>query len=127
MTAGLGFVQLSRDTDPSGHSPYRAFEHVTDSKITTNSAYIWRLSLVCKRGITRDDKQTGISRQSRDDILNYSVGEIFLVRIATHIVKWKDGDRWSLSHDASRYFAASLRAWNVGDTISPDPNRFGDV
>src|SRR6516165_10462164 len=127
MTPGLGFVQLSRDTDPSGRAPYRAFEHIPHAKIMANSTYVRGSPLVGKRGTTCDDKQTGVSRQRRDDILNYSVGEILLVRIATHIVKWKDSDRRTFSHDANRYFAASLRALNVGDTISPDSHRFVDV
>jgi hypothetical protein len=70
----------------------RAFEHIAHAQFARHLLHIDRTPFVGEARITRDDKQPADARQRRDDLLDHTVGEIFLFRVATHILKRQHRD-----------------------------------
>jgi hypothetical protein len=93
MRPGLGLDQLCGDAYPVPTLAHRAFEHVADTKLAPHLLYIDRFSLVGETGIAGDDEQPADPAERGDDLLDHAVGEIFLLRIAAHILERQHRDR----------------------------------
>src|SRR5205085_7568202 len=73
--------QLAGHTNPFSRLAYAAFQHIASAKLTADLLDVDGLSFVGETRISRDYEQQFRARQSRDDILDHAVGEIFLFRI----------------------------------------------
>jgi|SRR6516162_9144873 len=50
-------------------------------------------ALICKTGISGDDKQPSDAAQCSDDFRDHAIGEIFLFGVAAHVLERQHGDR----------------------------------
>src|SRR6516164_5826498 len=87
MTAVGGVDQLARDTNAIIGLPNTALQDVSHAKLRSHVADIDGLALVGKRGVARNDEEPSLSGEARDDVFGETVGEIFLVRIAAHVLE----------------------------------------
>src|SRR5438105_6999368 len=69
---------------------------IADAKLAADLLYAYGFSFVGECGIAGDDEKPTPFRQRRDDVLGNAVDKIFLLGIATDIVKRKDGNRGSV-------------------------------
>jgi hypothetical protein len=93
MRAGLGFDQLDGDPHPPACFAHRAFEHVPDCELAPDLLYIDGLALVGEGRIAGDDEEPADAGERGDDLLDHAVREIFLLRVAAHILKRQYRDR----------------------------------
>ena len=70
-----------------------AFEHVARVQLLGDGANIRGLALVGKRRVAGHYPQPARTRQCRDDVFGYAVGEILLGLLAGKIVEWQHRDR----------------------------------
>src|ERR1700752_331428 len=92
MASCRGFNQLTGNSHPTNHFPHTAFQYIADAQFATNLPDIDGLALVSERRVSSDDEQRLESRQSRKNILDKAVSEIFLIRIAAHDLKGQNGN-----------------------------------
>ena len=85
--------QLGGDAHPPTRLANRAFEHVAHAELAPDLLHVDSLALVCKARIPSDDEQPADAAERSDDLLDHTVGEIFLLRVAAHIGKGQDRDR----------------------------------
>src|SRR5215469_4799863 len=93
MGAGGDIDKLAADAHALPGSAHATFEDIADAKVAANLLEIDGFSFVGECGIAGDDEKPAPFRQRRDDVLGNAVDKIFLLGIATDIVKRKDGDR----------------------------------
>ena len=93
MHAVRGIDQLSGDAHPAGGLAHAALENVPDAELACDVANVDRFTLEGESGIARDDEEPSLPGQPGDDVLGQPVREIFLLRIAAHILKRQHGDR----------------------------------
>src|SRR5438105_10502949 len=105
MRAGRCVDQLPGNAHPVTALAYRAFEHITNAEFTADALHIDCLALVGEARIAGDDEQPADARQRGDDLLDHAVDEIFLLRVAAHVLKWQDRDR--------RLVGERRRPWEV--------------
>src|SRR5258708_6690837 len=130
MSATYSINQLPRDAQAVPGLADGALKHVANAKLATDLLDIDGFSLVGEAGIAGDDEQPFHSRQRSRDILDHAVGEIFLFRIAAHVLKRQHGDGGFVGeHEGLRSLGRRLccrrRAW--ADAHAPNPHRFGDI
>src|SRR5438067_1996771 len=89
MRAGGYVDQLASDTDPIAALAHRAFEHVANAKLAPDLLHIDRLPLVGEGRIASDHEQPGNAGKRGDDFLDHAVDEIFLLRVARHVLEGK--------------------------------------
>ena len=87
MSGALGLNQLGRDAHPLTRLAYAAFKQVSDAEFATHLPQVHSLAFVNKAGIPRDSEQPFDARKPCDNVLNHTVGEILLFRIAAKIVE----------------------------------------
>ena len=87
MRSGFSFEQLCRDAHASPGLAHASLQHVTHAKLTPDLARVDRLAFVDEARAARGHEEPLDPRQRRDDVLDHSVGEIFLLRIAAHVLK----------------------------------------
>jgi hypothetical protein len=93
VTAGRGVDQLSCNPHPSAGTADTALENVTDAEFARDLGDIDSRALVSESRAARDHKEGAIVRQRRDDVLDDAVGEIFLLRVAAHVLERQDCNR----------------------------------
>src|SRR6202040_906263 len=81
------------DAHPVPTLAYRAFEDVADTELAPHLLHTDRSSLVSGAGIAGDDEQPADAAERGDDLLDHAIGEIFLLRIAAHILERQNRDR----------------------------------
>src|SRR6516162_8857523 len=94
MRATLRFDQLGGDADALARAANAALKHVPYAEFAADPAYVRGLTLVGIARVASDDEDPAVFRQARDDVLGNTVREIFLSRMARHVVESEDGDRW---------------------------------
>src|SRR5580704_11155521 len=94
MRAVRRIDQLRGDTDTATRFAHRAFEHIADAQFMTDPLNVGGLALVDKARIARDDKQPAYAGKRSDDLFDHAVGEIFLLRVAAHILERQNRNRW---------------------------------
>src|SRR5215472_389797 len=85
--------QLRGDAHPLSAFAHRAFEHIAHTKLAANPLRIRGLAFVGEGRIPRYHKQPADLRERGDDLLDHSVGKVFLFRIATHVLERQHRDR----------------------------------
>ena len=90
---GRSINQLADDADFSRRLAHTAFKHVADAEFAPDLLDIDGLAFVGKGGVSRDDEQRFGPRQPGNDVLDHAVGEIFLLRIAAHVLERQHRDR----------------------------------
>src|SRR5271165_4471229 len=93
MRAGLGIDQVRVDADLVARPSNASFQHVAHTKLAPDLLHIDAVALVREARIAGDYEQPADARQRGDDFLDHAVGEIFLVRIAAHILERQYRDR----------------------------------
>ena len=93
MGAGLGIDKLSGDADLATRLAHAALEHVANAKLASDLLDVDRLALVGEARIAGDDEQRPEPRQSRDDVLDETIDEVFLLRVAAHVLERQHGNR----------------------------------
>ena len=93
MRAGEGVDQLRGDAHPAAALPDRAFEHIPHAELAPDLLHIDRSTLVGEARIAGDDEEPADARERGDDLLDHAVGEIFLLRVAAHVLERQHRDR----------------------------------
>jgi hypothetical protein len=93
MCAALRVDQLRRDAYAAGRFAQRAFEHVSDTQFPADLFHIDGLAFARKARIARDHEEPADAAERSDDLLDHAVGEILLLRVATHVLERQHGDR----------------------------------
>jgi hypothetical protein len=86
MCATLCLGELSCDANVFPGPAHAAFKDIAHPEFAADPTYIDRPSLVGVARVAGDDKNAVVLRETRDDVLSDSVREVFLVRVARHIV-----------------------------------------
>ena len=93
LNAGQSIHKLRSDTNTVTTTTNTPFQHVAHAELAPDMPDVYGLASVLEAGVTGDDKQLREPRQLCDDVVRDAVGEIVLLRVATHIREWKHGDR----------------------------------
>jgi hypothetical protein len=102
MRAGDRIDELPGDPNPVTCFAHRAFQDIANAKLATDPLYIDRLPFVSEARIAGDDKEPADAAECRDDLVDHSIDEIFLLRIAAHILKRQHRDRGLLGQRQTR-------------------------
>ena len=92
MAAVFRVDKLARDADSGSSFSYTSLKNVTHSQLLADLLHLDRFIFVSERGVSRDDEESGNLRKIGNDILGNAVAEIFLLRVAAHIVERQNGD-----------------------------------
>jgi hypothetical protein len=93
VIAGCGVDQLTADTHAATGLPHAAFEHIAHAELAPDLFYVDRAALVGEGRVSGDDEQRRVMRQRGDDLLDHTVGEIFLLWIGAQVLKWQHRNR----------------------------------
>jgi hypothetical protein len=88
MRAGRRVDKLRGNPDSAPGFAHRAFEDIAHTQFTPDPLHVYCLALVRKARIAGDDEEPSDPRQRSDDFLDHAVGEIFLLRVAAHVLEW---------------------------------------
>lgn len=80
-----GVDQLRRDPDPLAGLAKAAFKHVANAKLARDIGDLHGAAFEDEGRVARDHVQSAGARQLGDQVLNQSVGEIFLFDVAAHV------------------------------------------
>src|SRR5207244_3814797 len=129
MSAGFRIDQLPSDAHPAAAFAHRAFEHIAHAHFTADLLHIDRLSLVREARIARDHEEPADARQGRDDLLDHAVHEIFLFRVAAHVLERQHRDRRLVGQWQTSRWDRRLAGMPAGGrpSYTVDPHRSGDV
>src|SRR5271165_3879814 len=129
MRAGQGIDQLPGDTHPRSGFAHRAFQNIADPQLAPDLFHVNGAALVGKGRIAGDDEEPADLRESRNDLLDHAVSEIFLFRVAAHIGEGQHRDRWLVGERQNRWYRG--RRWALGGGASVanpvDPHWASDV
>jgi len=93
MRAVSRIDQLSGDAHAVSALSHRTFEDIADTKLAADLLHIDRSALVRKARIARDDEEPADAGERRDNLLDHTVGKIFLLRVAAQIGEGQHCDR----------------------------------
>src|SRR5437588_7245935 len=122
---GCGVDELSGDAHAIRGLAHTAFEHITHAKLAADLLHVGCPALVGECRIARDDEQPLDARQASSDILHHAVGEIFLLRIAAHVLEGQNSNGWLVGQRKSLGNGRLRVAFSKPDPI--DPYWSGDV
>src|SRR5436190_17789524 len=123
MSARHRIDQLGGNPNPVATLAYRAFQHIAHAQFAADPLYVDRLALVGEARIASDHEQPADAGKRSDDLLDDAVGEIFLLRVAAHILKRQYRDRWLVRKRES----GSLGRLPLPPQHAIDPHRPGDI
>ena len=112
MGATLRLVELRCDADAFARAAHAAFEDIAHPELAADPTHIDRLSLVGVARVAGDDENAVVLREARDDVLGDPVREVFLVRVARHIVEGEHRDR-RLFRQGRIWAGGSRRRWMI--------------
>ncbi len=84
--------QLSSDPDTISRLANATFKDVTNSKLSADLLDIYHNSSICKARVAGNNKQPRRAGQRCNNVLSEAIREIFLFRIATHVIKRQNGN-----------------------------------
>jgi hypothetical protein len=87
VVSGARFDQLSGNPHTLAGFAHRAFEHIAHTQFARYLLHVDGLALVGKARIAGDHEQPGQPGNSGRDFFDHAVSEIFLLRIATHVLE----------------------------------------
>ena len=129
MPAAAGIDELRRDAHAIAGLADAALEHEAHAQVASDLLHLDRPALVAEGGVARDHEQGRNLREVGDQVFGHAVAEIFLLRIAAHVLERQDGDRWFVGqaqaphaseHDRGGYHTrapaprCSSAAWRQG-------------
>ena len=117
MGTRRGVDELSGDPHATTRLADAAFEHIAHAKLASNLLDVDGLALVGEARIAGDNEKRVEPRKRGDDVLDHAVGEIFLLRVAAHVLERQHGDG-GLVGERER------RTWPQADLIA-SAQRFG--
>ena len=92
--AAIGAVdELRGDAQPLPRLAHAAFEHESGVQILADVADIDGAALVGEGGIAGDYREPAVAGEQGQDVFGDTVGEVLLLRVATHVDERQDGDR----------------------------------
>jgi hypothetical protein len=100
--------QLRGNADAVSNPANRAFQHIQDAKLFADLFHVHCSILVGEARISGDHEELADVRQRGDDLLHHAIGEVFLLRIAAHVRKWKHGNGGFVG-ESKGWFYAYLR------------------
>ncbi|MET4092888.1 hypothetical protein ABID60_008643 [Bradyrhizobium sp. S3.5.5] len=103
IQAGRRVDQLTGNSDSIAGLAHTAFEHVANAQLLTDLFDVDRPALVGQSRMSRDDEKRLRTRQSRNDVLDHTVGKIVLLRIRAQVGEWKDRDRGFVGERERRF------------------------
>src|SRR5438046_5476859 len=90
MSAGLGIDELRGDPDAFPHPAHAALDQEANTQLVPEPLHVDGLALEPESRVARSYRQRAPSRQLGDDVLGDAVGEIVLLRIASHVQERTD-------------------------------------
>jgi hypothetical protein len=90
VRAGSLIDQLPSDADFPRCLAHRPFKDIAHAQLVPDLLHVHRLALVGKAGIAGDNEEPFEPRQRRSNLLNHSIGEVFLLGIAAHVLERQD-------------------------------------
>jgi hypothetical protein len=102
MGAARRIDQLAGDAHAAAGLADASLQHVAHAELAADLADVRRLALVGEARIARDHEQRLDAREAGDDVLDHAVGEVFLLRIAAHVLERQDGNRRLVEHATYR-------------------------
>src|SRR5581483_4931937 len=87
MAAGFGLDQLSRDAYALAALAHATLQHVADAELAPDLLDVDGFALVGEARIPRDHEQPVDPRQTGDDVLDHTIGEVFLIGIAADVLE----------------------------------------
>src|SRR6266567_680641 len=93
MCSGRGVDKLGGYANSVGHLANATFEHIAHPQFATHLLEVHCSALVSETRVARDYEQLPETRQSGDDLFDDAVSEIRLLRVATHVLERKHGNR----------------------------------
>ena len=121
MPAAAGIDELRRDAHAIAGLADAALEQKAHAQVASDLLHFDRPALVGEGGVARDHEQARGLREVGDQVFGHAVAEIFLLRIAAHVLEGQDGDRWLVGQRKHRTSRSTVEA----DTIHP--HRLRDV
>jgi hypothetical protein len=94
VRAGRCIDELRRDAHTVGRFAHAAFKNIAHAELAPDLLYVHCAALVGEARIAGDDEQPAHARERADNVFHHPVGEIVLRRIAAHVLKRQDSDRW---------------------------------
>src|SRR4051812_908788 len=91
------------------HLTHRAFQHIAHTEFTADLPHVYSLAFISEAGTARDHEQPADARQRRDDLLDYAVGEILLLRITAHMLERQHRNRRLFGQGKGRSDAALIQ------------------
>jgi len=129
MCPSGGIDKLSRDADSICRFANATFQHVAHPELASDLLHVDGAPLVGEARVAGDDEQRLEMRQRRDDVIDHSVREIFLLRIGAQVGEWQNSNGGFIGQRKDVINTpAGRHSWH-GATVwdAPDPHRFGDI
>src|SRR5438132_7246642 len=82
--------ELARDTYPGSGLPNASFQNKPYAKLVSYLLHLYRFALVSERRVAGDNEEAGHIRQVGNNVFGDAVTEIFLLRVAAHVVEVQD-------------------------------------
>src|SRR5262245_36570710 len=93
MRATVRVDELSSDANARHCLADAAFQHVANTKLSTNLSYVELLAFVKEAGIACDYEKPLSTRERGYDVFDHPVSKVVLLGIAAHVLEWQHGDR----------------------------------
>jgi hypothetical protein len=129
MCPSGGIDKLSCDADSICRFANATFQHVAHPELASDLLHVDGAPLVREARVAGDDEQRLEMRQRRDDVIDHSVREIFLLRIGAQVGEWQNSNggfigqrKGVINTQAGRHSWHGATVWDA-----PDPHRFGDI
>ena len=92
MRAGGRIDQLTRYPDAIAGFPNAPLKNIPDPQIPSHLLDIDSSALERETGVPSDHEKLFVSRKGGDDFFDHSIGEVFLLRIASHVLERQHRD-----------------------------------
>jgi hypothetical protein len=84
--------ELCRHPDAVADPANAAFEHVAHPEVSRHLCHIERLALLEEGRVAGDDRKLAKARKFGNNVLRQTIGRVFLIRIAAHVLERQHGD-----------------------------------
>src|SRR4051812_13949885 len=93
MRAGFRVDKLGCNAYSIAGFAYATFEQVADTELASNLLHVDSLASVGKARISGDYEEPFDARKAGNNVFDYAICEVFLLRVGAHILEREDGDR----------------------------------
>src|SRR6476660_7096742 len=92
MGTGRCIDHLPGHANATAGLAYAAFEDIANAKLSADLLHVHRASLVSQARVVRDDEQPLDACEASDYVVDHSIGEVLLLRIAAQVGERQNGD-----------------------------------